>query len=172
MLPDWQTVGRVVVMHLGRTSQMPLLSPALKHLKQALSEAVITLLCAPEASEMALLLPGVNEILMHRSLKNTSNTLVCDPAFGWSLIQILQSEQFDAAILLSHGQSSPYPMGYLCYLAEIPIRVGVSSEFGGGVLSHWVDPIDQTDERNLWLLESVGLVSRPIAFKEFDPSRR
>ncbi|MCY7277964.1 MAG: hypothetical protein LH702_30575 [Phormidesmis sp. CAN_BIN44] len=173
MLSEWH-VRRVLVMHLGEINQMPLLSPALEHLKRVLPEAVITFLCAPDASETALCLPGVDEILMHRSLTNTSNTLSCDPVSASKLIQILKSEQFDAAILLSHGHSSPYPMGYLCYLAEIPIRVGVSQEFGGGVLLHWVNQIEsETTDRNLWLLESVGLVnSMSIALKNFDSSRR
>ena len=173
MWSEWH-VRRVLVMHLGEINQMPLLSPALEHLKRVLPEAVITFLCAPDASETALRLPGVDEVLMHRSLKNTSNTLSCDPVSASKLIQILKSKQFDAAILLSHGQASPYPMGYLCYLAEIPIRVGVSQEFGGGVLSHWVNPIEgETADRNLWLLKSVGLVNAmPIALKDFDSSRR
>lgn len=40
---------------------------------------MITLLCAPEAGEPALLLPEADQILLHRSLKNISNMLFCDP---------------------------------------------------------------------------------------------
>ncbi len=181
MLPsEWQRVQQVLVIYLGDVNQIPLLSPALEHLKRVLSKTVITFLCAPEASEAALLLPGIDEVLLHRSLKNISNTLSYDPTSGLELIQILKSEQFDAAILLGHGQS-PYPLGYLCYLAEIPIRVGMSQEFGGGVLSHWVNPIqqDQDCDRNLWLLKSVGLTipiavdcDQTIELKKLDSSRR
>ena len=181
-MPDeWQRVQRVLVVHLGGVSQMPLLTPALEHLKRVLSKTVITFLCASGASEAALLLPGVDEVLLHRSLQNTSNTLSYDPTSGLELIQMLKSEQFDAAILLNHGQS-PYALGYLCYLAEIPIRVGMSQEFGGGVLSHWVNSSqpDQDCDRNLWLLKSVGLVDPIVAnqdyetieLKKLDSSRR
>lgn len=181
MLPsEWQRVQRVLVIDL-EVNQVTSLSPTLKHLKQVLPGVLTTLLCAPEASESALLLPEVDQILLHRSLKNISNTLSCDPASSLELIQILKSEQFDAAILLSHGQS-PYPLGYLCYLAEIPIRVGMSQEFGGGVLSHWINPIEHNEEcdRNLWLLKSVGLtnlivVNRDhgaIKLEKLDSSRR
>ncbi|MCY7320496.1 MAG: hypothetical protein LH660_01500 [Phormidesmis sp. CAN_BIN36] len=177
---EWQRVQRVLVIDL-EVNPVTSLSPALKHLKQVLSGVLITLLGAPEASEAALLLPEIDQILLHRSLKNVSNTLSCDPAFGVELIQILKSEHFDAAILLSHGQS-PYPLGYLCYLAEIPIRVGVSREFGGRVLSHWVNPIehDEDCDRHLWLLKSVGLTTpvgvncdhEAIELKKLDSTRR
>ena len=46
----------------------------------------------------------------------------------------------DAAIILTAPGQSPYAAGYLCYLADIPIRMGQSCEFGGGVLSHGLPP--------------------------------
>jgi hypothetical protein len=56
------------------------------------------------------------------------------------LIQALRDRQFDAAVILTAPERSPYALAYLCYLAGIPIRVGQSREFGGGVLSHCIAP--------------------------------
>lgn len=67
---------------------------------------------------------------------------------------------FEAAIVLTVPKQSPYPAAYRCYLAGIPIRVGQSIEFGGGVLSHCVEPIETDDPivHHLHLLRSIGLV--------------
>jgi hypothetical protein len=48
----------------------------------------------------------------------------------------LRQKRFTAAVILTGAGQSPYTLGYLCYLAGIPIRVGRSREFGGQVLTH------------------------------------
>jgi len=48
----------------------------------------------------------------------------------------LRQQRFAAALILTAPGQSPYTLGYLCYLAGIPIRVGRSQEFGGQVLTH------------------------------------
>lgn len=58
------------------------------------------------------------------------------------LIPQLQRHGFDAALILTAPGQSPYAAGYLCYLAKIPIRIGQSQEFGGGVLSLTLPPPD------------------------------
>jgi ADP-heptose:LPS heptosyltransferase len=156
---EWQSVRRVLAVQLGNLREVMQLSPALGQLKQALPDATIVLLCAPESSAIALLSPWVDEVLMHKALvADESGKLFYDPHSILALIEMLRSENFDAAILFAHDCQSPYPFGYLCYLAGIPIRVGMSQEFGGGVLSHWVKPGGTGTARNLFLLASIGLV--------------
>jgi hypothetical protein len=59
-----------------------------------------------------------------------------DRAIAW-----LRQQRCDAAILLTGPGQSPYTLGYLCYLAGIPLRLGTSWEFGGQVLTHcWPPP--------------------------------
>jgi ADP-heptose:LPS heptosyltransferase len=57
-------------------------------------------------------------------------------------IETIQSRAFDAAFILNRPSESPYFWGYICYLANIPIRVGLTKEFGGAVLSHAVKVAD------------------------------
>lgn len=71
-------------------------------------------------------------------------------AIGW-----LRQGGFDAAVILTAPGQSPYTLGYLCYLAGIPIRIGRSSEFGGQVLSHCAPP-DQDDNALVDLLRGSG----------------
>lgn len=76
------------------------------------------------------------------------------------LIQILRQKAFQAALIFTQPKQSCYSLAYLCYLAGIPIRIGQSVEFAGGVLSTWItpiaDPVSPT-HYHLHLLKSCDL---------------
>jgi ADP-heptose:LPS heptosyltransferase len=77
-----------------------------------------------------------------------------------SLIAQLVQCRFDAVIIFTQPFQSPYSVAYFSYLAGIPIRAGQSSEFGGSLLSHPVQPpLDPVCEPaySQHLLESIGL---------------
>lgn len=76
-----------------------------------------------------------------------------------AILDTLKQSAFEAAIVFTAAGQSPYAIAYLCYLAGVPIRVGQSIEFGGGVLSDRVPPAG--GDRHLHLLRAVGIV--PIA---------
>lgn len=59
----------------------------------------------------------------------------------------LRQQQFNASVILNGPDQSPYSLGYLCYLAGIPIRLGDSYEFGGQVLSHDLYAFGKESER-------------------------
>jgi hypothetical protein len=82
-------------------------------------------------------------------LLSTTGDVNWPQAIAW-----LRQQQFDAAVILTAPGQSPYTLGYLCYLAGIPIRIGHSHEFGGQVLSHCSPPPDDGDCRHLLALLS------------------
>ena len=140
---NWQDVKRLLVW-LGDLDIE--IQPALRLLRDSLPNASIVLLTSSRVIQE--LLPFVNETLYYTS--------------GWqqataekTLIETLQTKQLDAAIIFT--KESPYPFAYLCYLADIPIRIGLSTEFGGGVLSHPLGPPENSKNRYLYLLESANL---------------
>lgn len=59
-----------------------------------------------------------------------------DPVNWQGALDWLQQHPCDAAFILTEPGQTPYTLGYLCYLAGIPIRIGRSPEFGGQVLTH------------------------------------
>lgn len=59
----------------------------------------------------------------------------------WEWVTRLQSAEFDQAAIVSDGTRSPYPLAYVCYLAGIPFRSGVTTEFGGRLLTRRLDPV-------------------------------
>jgi hypothetical protein len=68
----------------------------------------------------------------------------------------LRQQQCTAAIILTAPGQSPYTLGYLCYLAGIPLRLGNSQEFGGQVLTHSWPPEGGGGELLVDLLRGVG----------------
>lgn len=155
MLPNsWQDIRRLLVTQLGIEDVIQTV-PALKTLRQLLPDTNITLMTTPACSQVALQQSWVDEVLVYESGVTTQ-----DPKREITLIETLRDRSFDAAVIFT-DQESPYPLAYICYLAGIPIRLGQSQEFGGGVLSQCVKPHSDPHPTNqhLFLLESVGFPS-------------
>lgn len=81
-----------------------------------------------------------------------------------AIIDHIRSTGYDAALIFNDRRISPWTAAYLCYLGEIPVRIGISREFGGGVLSTCIDP-PGTDvsgfERYHYLLDALELTETP-----------
>lgn len=155
------STARLLAVRLDNIGDVVMLGPALKALKSAFPQSRISLLTSPAGSEVAPLLPGVDEVLVLKALwQDASAALEFDSEREQKTIRALADGRFDAAFIFTSFSQSPYPPAYASYLAGIPIRVGQSKEFGGGVLSHSVraapDALHQVD-RNLHLLASVGI---------------
>src|SRR5215210_6709613 len=146
-------------MRLDNIGDVVMTSPVLRALKENLPGASITLMASPGGKEAAPLLPWVDEVLSWRVLWQDLGGLPHDPARERELIETLREGSYDAAIILTSFKQTPHPAGYACYLAGIPLRLGESKEWGGGVLTDEVpsapDDLHQV-ERNLRLIEHAG----------------
>lgn len=156
---EWAEARNILAMRLDNIGDVIMTSPALRAIKENLSECRLTLMASLGGVQAASLLPWVDEVLPRRVLWQDLGLLDFDPAREWELVKTWRDCQFDAAIIFTSFNQSPHPAGLLCYLAGIPLRLGESKEFGGGVLTTEVvsapDQIHQV-ERNLRLIESVG----------------
>lgn len=164
LLPTWQAVRRILVIRLDNIGDLVLLSPALRTLKENLPQAELTLMASGAGPQVTPLLPWVDHLLVERVVWQSLGGFAEDAAATQhALVQRLQAQSFDAAIIFTSFSQSPYPAAFICYLAGIPIRLGQSKEFGGELLTQWVKPLpDETHqaERNLYLLESAGFTVR------------
>jgi hypothetical protein len=124
----------------------------------------ILVACSFDAAIASTQLESILKALPHQALLTWNGTeyflddqSVSSPI---DLIQILRQRAFQAALIFTQSHQSCYSLAYLCYLAGIPIRIGQSMEFAGGVLSHWIkpiaDPVSPVDY-HLHLLESCDL---------------
>lgn len=121
----------------------------------------------PEATR-ADLQPAL-EVLYHALPQARLTLMACPESLQPPFPEL---EFHDAAIVFTTPAQSPYLFAYLCYLAGIPIRIGQSQEFGGGVLSHCIqpplDPVSLPDYF-LHLLKAVGLSACRTARPEARP---
>jgi hypothetical protein len=86
-------------------------------LKQMFPDSEVTIVCPSQISQLLS--------------SPTDDCVDWQAAISW-----LRQHQFNASVILNGPDQSPYALGYLCYLAGIPIRLGYSHEFGGQVLTH------------------------------------
>ena len=159
----------ILLVRLDNIGDVVMLGPAVRELKRHYPEARLTLLASPAGASVAGLLPWLDDVIVERAAwQDISSEPAMDQPAQHALIEKLAAQRFDAAFIFTSFRQSPYPPAYVCYLAGIPVRVAQSREFGGAILSHWVDPVaDQTHqtERNLHLLEAVGV---PVANRDLE----
>lgn len=184
MLPEWHTVRRLLLVD---AAVFPCPS-VLQAVRAALPDAELSLLVVRSSHYTWLDASAATDRINNSHLNYARN---CDrnaQPLDFSnyhntelFIQQLRDRQLDAALIFTAPSHSPHALAYLCYLAGIPIRVGHSQEFGGGVLSHCVappvDPMAAIDYP-LHLLQAIQLVpstppisrSQPIALQPLAPS--
>lgn len=166
MHPDWQQVKRLLLVSLLEQDSQSVLDPILPLVQSSLPQANLTFLSA-FSTESSARSPEKQPDKQFSTLDLISLSFPCsNPADQANcLIEILKGRSFDAAIVFTSSGQSPYLIAYCCYLSGIPIRVGQSCEFGGGVLSHCIKPpVDPVDvlEYQINLLRSIGLIAEEI----------
>lgn len=155
---------RVLAVRLDNIGDLVMLTPALRALRHAFPAAQLALLTSPAGSTLAPLLPWVDEVRVLRALWQE-----VDPSRQRSAeeelraIDDLRADRYDVAYIFTSFSQSPHPPASFCHLAGIPVRVGQSKEFGGGVLTTWIrsgPDAEHQVERSLRLLRGTGI---PVA---------
>lgn len=159
---DWANARNILTIRLDNIGDIIMLGPALRAIKENLPECEITLLASPAGTQAAPLIRQVDRVITWRPVwQDVGNQMPVDAARELQLVEMIAEADFDAAIIFTSFSQSPYPPAYICYLAEIPLRLGQSKEFGGSVLTTWIkapdDTVHQVD-RNLYLLQRAGFV--------------
>lgn len=154
MLPEsWQTVEQLLLLCTSTgQGESAALDSALQVIQQSLSATCITLLLIESSNyRYATIATNLNDWIRQ--------TIAISYDRDMTLIERMQEQSYDLAIVFTAPGQSPYALAYYCYLAGIPLRLGQSQEFGGGVLSHSVQPpIEATTLASyyLHLLKSIG----------------
>jgi ADP-heptose:LPS heptosyltransferase len=161
---DWRGLDRLLVVRPDNLGDVLLAGPALAALRAAAPRARLDLLVSPAGAAAAALLPDVDgTVVAQVSWQRIGPS---DGPPDAELIAELRRRDYDAAVLLTSFSQSPWPGAYACQLAGIPVRAGLSKEFGGAALTHWVpapdDGLHQVD-RALHLLARLGVPDRGTA---------
>lgn len=143
MLSDrLSTIQRLLVIQLD-----PSAAPAIADLQQHLDITIIHLEIQEDGSRLRYVIHQRGPLSVYESSQSQT-------------IEWIRDQQVDAAIVFTPSGRSPYVWAYRCYLAGVPLRIGLSQEFGGQVLSHEITPPGEDGgDRHLYLLRTCGLIS-------------
>lgn len=165
LLPEWRDVRRLLVMRPDNIGDVVIASATLRAIREAWPDAHVTLLASRAGSQVAPMLPWIDDLIVARpvwqDVAGSGGGLPFDPAREAAFIAELAARNFDAAILLTSFNQSPHAPAAACLLAGIPLRLGESLEDGAGLLTH--APTTPTPiaahqaERNLRLIEAIGV---------------
>ncbi|WP_462187626.1 MULTISPECIES: glycosyltransferase family 9 protein [unclassified Frankia] len=154
---DLAAARHVLAVRPDNLGDVVLLSPALR---AAAPGARLDVLTSPGGAAVLPLLDCVDDAVVASVCWQDTGGRPVDPAEQTRLVETLARRRYDVAVLFTSFSQSPWPAAFVCALAGIPTRVGASREFGGSLLTHWVDDlpggIHQVD-RALLLLRRFGI---------------
>lgn len=164
----WQDARKILCIRLDNLGDVLMTTPAFRALKQFIPDVKLTLLTSHMGSGIAHYIPEVDTIIefdvpwvgMDGQLGNSQQV--------FDLIARLKREAFDAAIIFTVFSQNPLPSALMCYLADIPLRLGYCRENPYGLLTDWLpdfEPfadIQHEVSRQINLVKTIGAVTDAV----------
>ena len=147
---------RVLVVRLDSLGDVVVCGPAIRAV--AAGSAHVTLLAGPRGSEVAALLPGVDDVLVFDAPWISADAGPVDPAALEDLIARVRAGRFDAALVLTSFHQNALPTALVLRLAGVPWTAAVSTDFPGTLLDvRLPEPPDAPEpERMLAIAAGAG----------------
>ncbi len=159
--PEWQQVRRLLVVRLDNLGDVILASPAIRSLARALPDAEITLLASPVGAQAGELHPDIDQVITYEApWVDPWQRIPHDNARERAMISKLEEMRLDGAVIFTSYRQSSLPAAYLCYLAGIPLRLGISIDASGSLLTTRHRPAEtgvHEVERALDLIGAIGI---------------
>src|SRR3989440_7544302 len=157
----WQKARRILAVRLDNLGDVLVTTPALHAIKASLPQASLTLLASPVGAQVAHLDPDIDEVLVYEApWMDPWHRLPQDSRREQHIIDTIRERAFDGAIIFTSFRQSSLPAAYLCYLANIPLRLAVSIDGPGSLLTtrhkHPVHTMHEV-ERGLDLVSALGI---------------
>jgi ADP-heptose:LPS heptosyltransferase len=149
-------VTHVLVARLDSDGDVLLAGPAIRAARRDAER--LTLLCGPRGLQAAALLPGVDDVLVHRAEWIDPEPRPFENGPIERLLLELARRAVDEAAILTSFHQSPLPLALLLRLAGVP-RVGATSDdYPGSLLDvrHRIDDDVHEVERSLSLMRAMG----------------
>jgi ADP-heptose:LPS heptosyltransferase len=146
----------VLVARLDNDGDVLLAGPAIRAV--AATADRVTLLCGPRGLQAATLLPGVDDVLVHRAewIDPDPGPFASEPSRRLQLE--IARRAVDEAIVLTSFHQSPLPLALLLRLAGVPRIGATSADYAGSLLDvrHRIDDDVHEVERSLSLVRAMG----------------
>src|SRR5438270_7515042 len=132
----WQKARRILAVRLDNLGDVLVTTPALHAIKASLPQASLTLLASPVGAQVAHLDPDIDEVLVYEApWMDPWHRLPQDSRREQRIIDTIGERAFDGAIIFTSFRQSSLPAAYLCYLANIPLRLAASIDGPGSLLT-------------------------------------
>ncbi|MBD1909204.1 MULTISPECIES: lipopolysaccharide heptosyltransferase II [unclassified Leptolyngbya] len=159
---DWAAAKRILCIRLDSLGDMVMTTPALNALKAANPERHLTLMTSTAGAAISAHLPMIDEVMVYEApwLKATAPRQNSQPEF--EMVEVLRDRAFDAAIIFTVYSQNPLPSAFMCYMADIPLRLAHCRENPYQLLTHVIrDPEPEQFtrhevQRQLDLVASIG----------------
>ncbi|MCZ7572109.1 MAG: glycosyltransferase family 9 protein [Ardenticatenaceae bacterium] len=163
---QWRTVRRVLVVRLDNLGDVLVTTPAIHAIKTSLPDAEITLLASPVGAQAGRLNPDIDDVIVYQApWMDPWHKLPQESEREQRMIAAIRARRFDGAIIFTSFHQSPLPAAYLCYLADIPLRVAASIDGPGSLLTtrhKHPERMTHEVERGLDLVGAIGLGSSDL----------
>jgi ADP-heptose:LPS heptosyltransferase len=118
----------------------------------------VTLLCGPRGVDAARLLPGVDEVIVHRAAWIDPEPPPLTRQTVLALVQRIALLQVDQALIFTSFHQSPLPLALVLRMAGVATVAAISEDYPGSLLDlrHRVAPGLHEVERALSLVEALG----------------
>lgn len=140
-MTNWNSAENILCIRLDTIGDVLMTTPAIRALKVSHPRRRITLLTSSAGATTASLVPEVDQVIVYDApwLKATSPRL--NSRTEYEMAEHLRSLKFDGAVIFTVYSQNPLPSAFLCYLADIPLRLAHCHENPYQLLSDWVkDP--------------------------------
>jgi lipopolysaccharide heptosyltransferase II len=172
-MADWNDAKNIIAIRLDSLGDVLMTTPALRALRGSGPGRRITLLTSMSGARAAPLVPEIDDVIVYDApwLKATSPRTSSAPDL--EMVGLLKARQFDGAVIFTVYSQNPLPAAFLCYLAEIPLRLAHCHENSYQLLTDWLpDPEPQQRvrhevHRQLDLVAAVGChtADRRLSFR-------
>jgi lipopolysaccharide heptosyltransferase II len=158
----WSAATNVLCVRLDTLGDVLMTTPAVRAVKESVPDRRVTLLTSPAGAEVARLVPEIDHVLVYDAPWMKATPPRTSSAPEYAMPDALRQAGFDAAVIFTVYSQNPLPAVFLCYLADIPLRLAHCHENPYQLLTDWVpDPepaggIRHEVQRQLDLVAAVG----------------
>ena len=158
----WNSAENILCIRLDTIGDVLMTTPAIRALKLSHPCRRITLLTSCAGATTASMVSEIDQVIVYDApwLKATAPRLNSRPES--EMAEHLRRLKFDGAVIFTVYSQNPLPSAFLCYLADIPLRLAHCHENPYQLLTHWVkDPEPESCmrhevRRQLDLVATIG----------------
>jgi lipopolysaccharide heptosyltransferase II len=161
-MTTWESAKNILCIRLDTIGDVLMTTPAIRAVKVSNLHRRITLLTSSAGAAIASLIPEIDEVIVYDApwLKATAPRLNSVPEH--EMIEHLRSLKFDGAIVFTVYSQNPLPSAFICYLADIPLRLAHCHENSYQLLTDWIKDLEPDKfvrheaRRQLDLVSTIG----------------